>query len=227
MRIHWLSRGFTNFLDFPFWHIIERLSYNPEIPWANKTKASGSPWLRLIISSLPLVCWQLQKPLVCEATTGRTWRQRRGEGGDPSSENSASWRHTDCSLICQAVYTNTGINVRCCCEENTVYLPWQMNVCFLHDGEPGQERLQVVLTGQVVIQSLRGWELTISFHTQFCIMTLANFFFVHSLTVMICALSSGERVEAFGFPLNSRWKACMALAVTSYSRKHSSIKNYT
>lgn len=44
---------------------------------------------------------------------------------------------------------------------------------------------------------------------------------------MICALSSGDRVEAFGFPLNSRWKACMALAVTSYSRKHSSIKNHT
>lgn len=33
-------------------------------------------------------------------------------------------------------------------------LPRQMNVCFLHDSEPGQHRLQVVLTGQVVIQSL-------------------------------------------------------------------------
>lgn len=64
------------------------------------------------------------------------------------------------------------------CEENTVYLPRQMNVRFLHDGEPGQERLQVVLTGHVVIQSLRGWELTISFHIQFCIMTLAIFFFL-------------------------------------------------
>lgn len=36
------------------------------------------------------------------------------------------------------------------------------------------------------------------------------------LTVMICALSSGERVEGFGFPLNSLWNPCMALAVTSY-----------
>lgn len=45
---------------------------------------------------------------------------------------------------------------------------------------------------------------------------------------MICALSSGERVDAFGFPLNSLWKACMALAVTSCRQKHSShIKIYT
>ena len=42
-----------------------------------------------------------------------------------------------------------------------------------------------------------------------------------SLTVMIWALSSGERVKVFGFPLNSLWKACMALAVTSCNQEHS------
>lgn len=30
-----------------------------------------------------------------------------------------------------------------------------MNVCFLHDGEPGQQGLQVILAGQVVVQRLR------------------------------------------------------------------------
>ena len=35
------------------------------------------------------------------------------------------------------------------------------------------------------------------------------------LTVMIWALSSADMVVGFGFPLNSLWKACMALAVTS------------
>lgn len=66
----------------------------------------------------------------------------------------------------------------------------------------------------------------ISFHTTFCIMTLALLFCWYSLTVMICALSSGERVEAFGFPLNSLWNACMALAVTSYSQEHSRSSYY-
>ena len=48
----------------------------------------------LKIMSLPLVCWWLQKPPVREATTGRTWQQRRGEGGDPNSENSANYTKT-------------------------------------------------------------------------------------------------------------------------------------
>lgn len=43
---------------------------------------------------LPSVCWWLQKPPVCAATSGRTWQQRRGEGGDPDSKNSANYTKT-------------------------------------------------------------------------------------------------------------------------------------
>lgn len=65
----------------------------------------------------------------------------------------------------------------------------------------------------------------ISFQTTFCVIHFPCLFY--SLTVMICALSSGERVAAFGFPLNSLWKDCMALAVTSYGQKNSShVKHY-
>lgn len=103
-----------------------------------------------------------------------------------------------------------------------------MNVRFLHDGEPGQERLQVVLTGQVVIQSLRGWELTISFHIQFCIMTLAIFFFLCILSpwwFVHWVLARGSKHSA------SRWTADERPAWRSQSPatagKHSSIKNHT
>lgn len=83
-------------------------------------------------------------------------------------------------------------------------LPRQVNVCFLHDSEPSQQRLQVVLTGQVVIQSLRIRNGILALNTTFCVMTVAHSLRLYSLTVMICALSSGERLEAFGFMLNSR-----------------------
>lgn len=33
-------------------------------------------------------------------------------------------------------------------------LPCQMDMGFLHDSQPGKQRLQVILTGQVVIQGL-------------------------------------------------------------------------
>lgn len=102
-----------------------------------------------------------------------------------------------------------------------------MNVRFLHDGEPGQERLQVVLTGQVVIQSLRGWELTISFHIQCCIMTLANFLLsiISPWWSVHWVLARGSKHSA------SRWTADERPAWRSQSPatagKHSSIKNHT
>lgn len=89
-----------------------------------------------------------------------------------------------------------------------------MNVRFLHDSEPGQQGLQVVLTGQVVIQRLRIMY-PLALHTVLLHTDCDSLCCLLTLTVMICALSSGERVNVFGFPLKSRWKACMALAVTS------------
>lgn len=35
-------------------------------------------------------------------------------------------------------------------------LPGQVNVRFLHDREPRQQRLQVILTGQVVVKRLNA-----------------------------------------------------------------------
>lgn len=34
------------------------------------------------------------------------------------------------------------------------FVPGKMNMCFLHDREPGEQRLQVVLTGEIIIESL-------------------------------------------------------------------------
>lgn len=90
-----------------------------------------------------------------------------------------------------------------------------MNVCFLHDGEPGQQGLQVILAGQVVVQRLR--RITLQLYALY-VCDCGPWTCMFYLTVMICALSSAERVKAFGFPLNSRWKDCMALAVTSFCK---------
>lgn len=76
-----------------------------------------------------------------------------------------------------------------------------MNVCFLHDGQPGEQGLQVVLTRQVVVQRLRRISLSFTCST-FC--DFGSQTWMLHLTVMICALSSAERVEALGFPLKSR-----------------------
>lgn len=103
----------------------------------------------------------------------------------------------------------------CCVRKHA--LPCQVNMCFLHDSEPGQQRLQVVLTGQVVIQGLRTRDVRLDLMPKF---PLWLYQVKSSLTVMICALSSGDSVAAFGFPLNSLWKACMALAVTNCRQKH-------
>lgn len=60
------------------------------------------------------------------------------------------------------------------------------------------------------------WQLVVSFTT---VVSAMGPCLMSRLTVMICALSSAERVNEFGFALNSLWKACMALAVTSYARQ--------
>ena len=85
----------------------------------------------------------------------------------------------------------------------------------LHDSEPGQQRLQVVLAGQVVAQGL-GRAFKRSLNPPLlppCVLWCGAVFL--GLTVMIWALSSADMVLGLGFPVNSLWKACMALAVTS------------
>lgn len=63
------------------------------------------------------------------------------------------------------------------CERERSSLPRQVDVCLLHDSQPGQQRLQVVLTGQVVVQSLRIKKRLHVFHTTFCTLSHALIFF--------------------------------------------------
>lgn len=86
----------------------------------------------------------------------------------------------------------------------------------LHDGEPRQQRLQVALTGQVVVKRLNANERLASRPGGFLREDGVS---PSRLTVMICALSSAERVDELGLALNSLWKACMAPAVTSWAKQ--------